>query len=141
MANAKKCDRCGNYYQERKSNVFENFACDLSRHLKLSEKEQMIWFIEQTVDLCPCCSKSLQHWAKCKEETEPTAAVVKAKQHTELLEKYNDLREKFVDYVCSGTTNLAPYCLNKCSECVDERGWCKNDQDTCNGFNPADYLI
>lgn len=37
--------------------------------------------------------------------------------------------------------NLAPYCLNRCEECVDFRGWCKQDSDKCHGFNPAEVII
>lgn len=50
------------------------------------------------------------------------------------VEKYNDLREAFVDFVCSGVHNPAPYCKNKCPECTDERGWCT--YSSCTGFNP-----
>ena len=52
------------------------------------------------------------------------------------LEKYNDLREAFVDYVCSGAQNPAPYCRNRCAECIDRRGWCISQSDKCRGFNP-----
>ena len=48
--------------------------------------------------------------------------------------KYNDLREAFVDFVCSGTHNPAPYCKNRCDECVDGWGWCTHQN--CRGFNP-----
>ena len=41
-------------------------------------------------------------------------------------------REDFVDYACSGVPNLAPYCLNRKPDCVDERGWCV--QAMCHGF-------
>ncbi len=51
------------------------------------------------------------------------------------VEKYNDLREDFVDFVCSGVHNPAPYCKNACEECVNERGWCTYNE-SCNGFNP-----
>lgn len=51
-------------------------------------------------------------------------------------EKYNDLREAFVDYVCSGVPNPAPYCKNRCPECVEGRGWCTYEQGKCRGFNP-----
>lgn len=50
------------------------------------------------------------------------------------VEQYNDLREAFVDFVCSGVHNPAPYCKNKCAECVDGYGWCTYRR--CNGFNP-----
>ena len=71
----------------------------------------------------------------------PASAVVEAKQYESLLEKYNELRENFVDYVCSGVPNPAPYCLNKCKECTDGHGWCKYDSEKCKGFNPAYFLI
>lgn len=71
----------------------------------------------------------------------PTVAAVDVKQYEELREKYNELRENFVDYVCSGTSNLAPYCINKCKECVDGRGWCKPNSEKCTGFNPAYFLV
>lgn len=46
-----------------------------------------------------------------------------------------ELRENFVDYVCSGISNPAPYCKNRCDECVDSWGWCRQT-DKCRGFNP-----
>ena len=49
-------------------------------------------------------------------------------------ERYNDLREAFVDYVCTGVQNPAPYCTNRRPECVDGRGWCRTEN--CRGFNP-----
>ena len=71
----------------------------------------------------------------------PTVVAVEAKQYEALREMYHELRENFIDYVCSGTHNLAPYCLNRCEECVDCRGWCKQDSDKCHGFNPAEVII
>ena len=67
--------------------------------------------------------------------------VVPVEQYKTLHEQYDDLRENFIDYVCSGTNNLAPYCLNRCEECVDCHGWCKQDSDKCHGFNPAEIII
>lgn len=52
-------------------------------------------------------------------------------------EKYEELREAFVDYVCSGVPNPAPYCKNRSPDCVDGRGWCLYG-DNCRGFNPAE---
>ena len=49
-------------------------------------------------------------------------------------EQYEDLKEAFVDFACSGINNLAPYCKNNCEECIDGRGWCIYER--CNGFNP-----
>lgn len=51
-------------------------------------------------------------------------------------EKYNELREAFVDYVCSGVTNPAPYCKNKCGMCVNGYEWCLPESGNCRGFNP-----
>ena len=48
--------------------------------------------------------------------------------------QYNDLRDDFIDYVCSGVQNPAPYCGNATEKCVDARGWCVNNE--CNGFTP-----
>lgn len=70
----------------------------------------------------------------------PTAEALTVDQYKALLERYNELRENFVDYVCSGVPNVAPYCLNKCEECVDARGWCKQI-DKCKGFNPAEVIV
>ena len=49
-------------------------------------------------------------------------------------EQYEELREDFVDLVCSGTNNPAPYCKNRRDECVDWYGYCTYNK--CNGFNP-----
>jgi hypothetical protein len=60
-------------------------------------------------------------------------------KYERLVEMYNELRENFVDYVCSGVRNEAPYCLNRCEYCVDSRGWCKVER--CQGFNPAEVIL
>ena len=49
-------------------------------------------------------------------------------------EQYDELKEDFVDFVCSGTNNPAPYCKNRCDECTDSYGYCNGMK--CNGFNP-----
>ena len=74
-------------------------------------------------------------------EYAPTVDAVEVEKYEALVEMYHDLREKFVDYVCSGVPNPAPYCLNKCEGCVDRHGWCKNDSDKCQGFNPAEVIL
>ena len=71
----------------------------------------------------------------------PTVYAVPVEQYKALYDMYHELRENFIDYVCSGVPNLAPYCLNKCEGCVDRRGWCKQDSDKCQGFNPAECII
>ena len=39
------------------------------------------------------------------------------------MEAYNELREMFVEYVCFGIPNPAPYCENACDECLNAYGW------------------
>lgn len=46
---------------------------------------------------------------------------------------YETEKEDFLDYACSGIPNFAPYCFNRCPDCVDERGWCKTEK--CRGFS------
>ena len=45
------------------------------------------------------------------------------------------LIEDFVDYVTGGVPNRAIFCKNRCSKCVDMRGWCTGKN--CNGFYPS----
>lgn len=59
----------------------------------------------------------------------PTADVVSA-------DDYENLRIAFVDYVCSGTQNPAPYCKNRHPDCVTSYGWCIKTGNKCRGFNP-----
>lgn len=68
-------------------------------------------------------------------EDAPTVDAVPIEQHNELFERYYELRENFIDYVCCGVTNPAPFCKNRCAECVNNYGWCKSN-DKCRGFNP-----
>lgn len=72
-----------------------------------------------------------KHWMK-KIKRFPAADAVE-------IEEYNDLAEDFIDYVCSGSPNPAPYCANACERCVDRRGWCENGSDECKGFRPKGY--
>lgn len=71
----------------------------------------------------------------------PRVDAVEVEKYKALLEMYHDLRENFIDYVCSGTCNVAPYCLNRCEGCVDRVGWCSQGSDECHGFNPAEIII
>lgn len=48
------------------------------------------------------------------------------------------LKDDFVDYVCSGTSNTNPYCANKTDDCTDKRGWCVYVKN-CRGFKPKAY--
>ena len=71
----------------------------------------------------------------------PTVDAVEVEKYKALVEMYHDLRENFIDYVCSGTYNVAPYCLNRCEGCVDRAGWCRQGSDECHGFNPAEVIL
>lgn len=46
---------------------------------------------------------------------------------------YESEKEDFIDFACSGVPNLSPYCMNRRSDCVDERGWCRSGK--CHGFS------
>ena len=68
MANAKKCDRCGAYYQEVEANAVQTLAKSMTSILE--PKTPNIAIIEKMVDLCPSCSTSLKQWWKGKEDAE-----------------------------------------------------------------------
>lgn len=61
-------------------------------------------------------------------------------QYDKIFLEFHDLRDAFIDYVCSGTPNPSPFCLNKCPGCCDSYGWCKYN-DECKGFNPAEVIL
>lgn len=71
----------------------------------------------------------------------PTVDAIPVEQYEALIEKYHELRENFIEYHCSGIPNVAPYCLNKCEDCVDGHGWCKFYSSKCKGFNPAEAFL
>ena len=73
-------------------------------------------------------------------ESQPTVDAVEAKKYEELVGMYHELRENFVDFVCSGVPNVAPYCLNRCDGCCDAYGWCRQS-NLCKGFNPAEVIL
>lgn len=83
----------------------------------------------------------LKHIAVSLLEQLPKVEAVEAEKYKALVEMYHDLRENFIDYYCSGEQNVAPYCLNKCEECVDKWGYCKQYSDHCKGFNPAEVIL
>jgi hypothetical protein len=70
----------------------------------------------------------------------PTVDAVEVEKYNRLVEAYHELRENFVDFVCSGIPNVAPYCLNRCDGCCDAYGWCRQS-DRCQGFNPAEVIL
>lgn len=69
MADAKKCDRCGNYYQEREMNAIESLA-KIVGETYYPNAYGAVRAIERVVDLCPGCSKSLRQWLSMKEGAE-----------------------------------------------------------------------
>lgn len=69
-----------------------------------------------------------------------TVDAVEVEKYNRLVEAYHELRENFVDFVCSGIPNVAPYCLNRCDGCCDAYGWCRQS-DLCQGFNPAEVIL
>ena len=73
MASAKKCDRCGDFYTEKESNVFNDATTALQRLAEAlspicptKTREQQV--IETVLDLCPKCSKSLTNWLWRKDD-------------------------------------------------------------------------
>ena len=71
---------------------------------------------------------------------QPTVDAVEVEKYNRLVEAYHELRENFVDFVCSGIPNVAPYCLNRCDGCCDAYGWCRQS-NLCQGFNPAEVIL
>jgi len=67
MANAKKCDRCGSYYQEVEPTAIETLANSMTAIFEPKSVLQNIAVIEKFMDLCPSCSESLKQWVKGKE--------------------------------------------------------------------------
>ena len=66
MANAKKCDRCGAYYQEVEATAIEALAKSMTSIFEAKIPK----IIEMAVDLCPSCCTSLKRWWNEKEGTD-----------------------------------------------------------------------
>lgn len=64
MADAKKCDRCGNIYEETQPTAFESLADALSEIVMPQRVTAQASLIEYFLDLCPLCCKSLKRWVK-----------------------------------------------------------------------------
>ena len=73
------------------------------------------------------CAESLQLYA-----AERLEALEKELQAAKAMAE--EIAGDFVDYVCTGTTNPAPYCKNKCEGCTDKYGMCAGVK--CIGFAP-----
>ena len=67
MANAKNCDRCGEFYTFVDENLIESLMRDLANFAK---KQSQINFelMVRNLDLCPECQKSLTNWYKNKKQ-------------------------------------------------------------------------
>ena len=75
--------------------------------------------------------------AYCIDEVKSVAVVDKLHTVDAVpLEQYNDLREAFIDYVCSGEPSPAPWCKNRNGMCTNGWGHCLPDHFNCQGFNP-----
>lgn len=70
MANAKKCDRCGKYYQEFEPNAFDSLANVIRSRVTPDGVRKQIYAIEKLLDLCPSCLRSLRKWVGTKEDEE-----------------------------------------------------------------------
>ena len=68
------------------------------------------------------------NWYKAVEEIKKLRAELERVKRL-----YESEKEDFIDYACSGVPNLSPYCMNRRSDCVDERGWCRSEK--CHGFS------
>jgi uncharacterized protein with PIN domain len=66
---AKKCTRCGKFYEIRSENLFETLARNLKKvaaitNDRLWERLMLMEKLEKETDLCPACLKSLNEWMK-----------------------------------------------------------------------------
>lgn len=73
---AKKCDRCGNYYIDKSESNFNVLATAFIQAIapqlfksKVQEK------IEELIDLCPACSRDLTGWLKGKRHDETNSLI------------------------------------------------------------------
>lgn len=61
MAKAKKCDRCGEFYQEiEPQGIAETLEAALGMMLQRRAPEEVL--IGSVVDLCPKCENELHDW-------------------------------------------------------------------------------
>ena len=65
MANARKCDRCGNLYEEYNTGN-NNKKFNAIMPVNLDHKGQ--YYPHKVLDLCPECMTKLTNWLNCNEE-------------------------------------------------------------------------
>lgn len=101
----------------------------MARYIDAEEALQIINNYAKAIDYdCDNCKVVIDAIKDIVSIICPKADVVDVK-------KYNELRDDFISFACSGVNNLAPYCKNRCAECLDGRGWCRYGKN-CEGFNP-----
>ena len=68
MSNAKKCDRCGMFYQEVEPSAFDVLAKPFFEMLSSEKLRNIQSAVEEMIDFCPQCSKEFTMWLKRKEK-------------------------------------------------------------------------
>lgn len=72
MANAKQCDRCGEFYAVHEPTVWENAYASIQQAcitlgVAQNNVSRIMYKITTAVDLCPKCQDSLENWILEKE--------------------------------------------------------------------------
>lgn len=62
--NAKKCDRCGVFYEEVEPDVFDRMAQALTKLAKSVSQIKAEDRLNEVADFCPYCQKSFAKWFK-----------------------------------------------------------------------------
>lgn len=97
-----------------------------------AEKDRDHWRAEALAvtesDLMRSHAELSKEWAKEKKRADQAERIA------------SELCDDFINYVITGVPNPAPYCANRCPECVDGRGWCNGDNFVCRGFSPKATL-
>ena len=65
MANAKKCDRCGSYYDSYND---KNNAEKINGIMLINIDSNNRYFSHEPYDLCPVCSDELMKWFRKENE-------------------------------------------------------------------------
>lgn len=68
MSNAKKCDRCGMFYQEVDPSAIDILVNSFAEVFTSSNLINVQSAVEGMVDFCPQCSKEFTMWLKRKEK-------------------------------------------------------------------------
>lgn len=59
MSVAKKCDRCGRFYEEYN---IKNDSSNINGIMKLNVDRHQKYFGHDVIDLCPECTESFKRW-------------------------------------------------------------------------------